>query len=517
MAKYLYGASVQGIQDFIFRTNELKDIVGGSALVQNVCSTLFEEFTFKQPCDMIVMAAGNIKCIFDDEEDCKKAVLKFPKKVMEYAPGITISQAVVEMESDFGTAVNELEKKLRAQRNRPAKSMSVGLMGIERSRKTGLPAVGIQKEKEKQKDKTQKKETEQDSVKIYVDEGTLEKRKGQDILDLCEKSFGYKPKKADVPFDIQDMISQNDWIAIIHADGNSLGEQVKERGNDKEKLKEFSAKLDDATKEAAQETYKKIEEKYYDKEKQSWGSKRIPMRPIVLSGDDMTMICRADIALDYATWFMQSFEEKTKEKGFPLTACAGIAYIKSSYPFYYGYNLAEALCSQAKTDAKSDKIKDKNNGTIPSCLMFHKVQSSFVEEYKEIVKKELSAGENIRFNFGPYYLKGQEQRWTVDKLKRTANMLLNTQDSKEGNAVKSTLRRWSTAIHNDRDAALQLKQRAETIIGNSDSDLKKLFMNMTEGEPRVNQKEKILHYYPTYDVLSLISVTNQKTEKGGRK
>ena len=26
---YLYGAAIQGIQNFIFQTNELKDIVGG--------------------------------------------------------------------------------------------------------------------------------------------------------------------------------------------------------------------------------------------------------------------------------------------------------------------------------------------------------------------------------------------------------------------------------------------------------------------------------------------------------
>ena len=33
---YLYGASVQGIQNFIFQTNELKDIVGASELVAQI-------------------------------------------------------------------------------------------------------------------------------------------------------------------------------------------------------------------------------------------------------------------------------------------------------------------------------------------------------------------------------------------------------------------------------------------------------------------------------------------------
>ena len=38
MSKYLYGAAVQGIQDFIFKTNELKHIVGASELVEQICT-----------------------------------------------------------------------------------------------------------------------------------------------------------------------------------------------------------------------------------------------------------------------------------------------------------------------------------------------------------------------------------------------------------------------------------------------------------------------------------------------
>ena len=41
--KYIYGASIQGIQSFIFQTNELKDIVGASELVENICTSLFEK------------------------------------------------------------------------------------------------------------------------------------------------------------------------------------------------------------------------------------------------------------------------------------------------------------------------------------------------------------------------------------------------------------------------------------------------------------------------------------------
>ena len=97
MSKYLYGAAVQGIQNFIFQTNQLSDIVGASELVENICTTLFRElvheFGDEYDKNSIVHAAGNIKHIFTDEKKCQDIVRDFPRKVVEYAPGITISQA----------------------------------------------------------------------------------------------------------------------------------------------------------------------------------------------------------------------------------------------------------------------------------------------------------------------------------------------------------------------------------------------------------------------------------------
>ena len=43
MEKFLYGASVQGIQSFIFQTNQLDDISGASELVESICTKAFEK------------------------------------------------------------------------------------------------------------------------------------------------------------------------------------------------------------------------------------------------------------------------------------------------------------------------------------------------------------------------------------------------------------------------------------------------------------------------------------------
>ena len=110
-----------------------------------------------------------------------------------------------------------------------------------------------------------------------------------------------------------------------------------------------------------------------------------------------------------------------------------LLFIKSSYPFYYGYELAEQLCKKAK-----DVAKKQNEKLAPSCLMFHKVQDSFIMRYDEIVKRELQIvyekdknndkqtkendkdiKKNVSFCFGPYFLDKKqtpENYYTINDL-----------------------------------------------------------------------------------------------------
>ncbi|MDE5795964.1 MAG: hypothetical protein K2H75_02525, partial [Muribaculaceae bacterium] len=317
---------------------------------------------------------------------------KFPKIVMEFAPGITISQSVVKYkEGEFAEAVQQLERNLRVQRNKPMRDLNIGLMGIRRSRETSLPAVEIRNNS-------------------FLDAGTYKKLYGdnsdRDSLALWRKFFG-GVKESRLAFEMQDLTSGNDWIAIIHADGNGLGRVVQQIGTSKEIFREFSHKLSEATNAAARKAFEEVVG--------TAGDGKIPMRPIVLSGDDLTVICRGDFAIPFTEAFIENFEKETKRllggilgKVFGadsnyLTACAGIAFVKSSFPFHYGYKLAESLCDRAKKDTK--KLYDAENGNLPaSCLMFHKVQDSFISNFEEVSVRELRPQANISFEFGPYYL-----------------------------------------------------------------------------------------------------------------
>lgn len=478
---YLYGAAVQGIQDFIFQTNELRDIVGASELVEQICTNAFEEFTKGVDGEPVVMAAGNIKFIFRSREDCERAVLLFPKKVMEMAPGVTISQAVVkyEIESGFGKAVDELEAKLRTQRNKKSPSITIGKIGMQRSRKTGRPVVFRDGQE-------------------HLDASIIEKRKYNRPLTLCEKFFGFKPKAELFSYNIGDMTGNNDWIAVIHADGNGLGAIVQKVGKNIADFRFFSEELDRATRKSAQEAYAELSEVAH-----FLPEKPIPIRPIVLSGDDMTVICRGDLAFDLCRLFLERFEENTKilapvlkkyqvfENGNDhLTACAGIAFIKSSYPFYYGYDLAEDLCTRAKKDAKAGDVAQKR---APSCLMFHKVQDSFVVSFDEISRRELTTS-TASFEYGPYYLDEKENRFTIERLAAICAML----EGEDGNAVKTDIRQWLSLMHTSEGSAKQKERRVSSLLSGR---CKRLFAEATEPVDRDGVKT-----YPAYDILSLKSI-----------
>lgn len=482
MSKYLYGAAVQGIQDFIFKTNELRHIVGASELVEQICTSAFDEFAKNG--ESVVRAAGNIKFIFDNEEDCRKAVREFPKKVMTMAPGVTISQAVIQLGDDFGKAINQIESLLKVQRNKPQRSVACGLMGIKRTNNTGLPVVTYKDE--------------------YKDESTIQKECYEDTKGLCIKSFGVPNLSSEaVAYDINEITGKNDWIAIIHADGNGLGKVVQKVGKNKDVFSRFSLQLDFATKEAAQIAYSKVAGVFHAKSV-------IPIRPVVLSGDDMTVIIRGDLAIQYANAFIKAFEEKTKEhlgdifreqsvfaEGEDyLTACAGIAFTKSSYPFYYGYQLAEELCCYAKKDTKA--IYEANSNHLPpSCLLFHKIQDSFIVSYEDIIKRELTARDGLSFKAGPYYVYPQNGKNTVDNLLE-ASKSINAQ-SEDG--VKSGLRNWISLRLESKSKANQRKNRMLQVF--SDENAKETIEKLTsETDNRCM----------AFDVLAYNTVMNQQTK-----
>lgn len=506
MTKYLYGANVKAVQSFIFQTGRLKEIIGASELVEQICSSLFKKQvgTSYNLDNCIISAAGIIKYVFDDKTQCQNLVKFFPKVVMEAAPGIVFNQAVVEMakEQPSHEELKELEQRLKTQRNKAAPPLETGLRVITRSPRTGLPAIIVDVGERLDKSTNLKKTAKYDGVG-----------------SLTNKLIG-DPKNFRFPEDIKEIAGKDNNIAIIHADGNNLGKAIRDLNENNttldsmdsiERNRIFSTAINDATlaaaKMAVQQTFKDLIE--HSARKSDGKAVVLPMRPVLLGGDDFTIICRAEYALKLTTDFLAEFEKesatsfkKHKLNLPPLTACAGIAYIKTNYPFHYGAKLAEDLCAYSKQEAKKHSANQ-----VPACLTFHRVQSSFVGDYSDIMEQELfAAATNLSLSGGPYYisLSGENQ---VSDLMKQVDCLKNK------NTPASKLREWFSTCHVDGNLAkkdlesiiriLETQHGQEIIEGLS---LDKLFEKLSE-KIKKSPEEKI--QTTLYDAITIHSLTNK--------
>lgn len=454
--KYLYGAAVQGIQSFIFGTNKLKEIVGASELVEQICTDLFYKNAniSKGNPNIILSAAGNIKYVFDDEQKCRDFVKKFPKAVSELAQGITISQAVIIFEGDdLSDSIQKLEDKLKEQRNIVAAPLEIGFMGLERARRTN--GVGV---------KFDEKEDE------VFDTATIAKINAGNNVALFEKMSGLKPTTSELAFDTEDITKsgKNSWIAVIHADGNGLGQILQNKGKElviASKFEKFSKTIEESTKKAIKKAFDEIVKNEYNEKN------KYPIRPIIIGGDDVTVIIRADLALTFTKIFLEQFEiessEKFKEIGLSeydkgLTSCAGIAYIKESYPLHYGLSLAEKLCSDAKKYVKKTKddgkLEDQQYGEMPkSAIAFYKVQESFVDDLKTLKERTLQTKTGLSYYAGPYKLE------EIKKLIKKLQILKEEADKNDKTKAVSKLRQIVSETYKDVSTSIFMMERMKEV------------------------------------------------------
>lgn len=162
-----------------------------------------------------------------------------------------------------------------------------------------------------------------------------------------------------------DKLEKLPWLGVVHADGNGFGKIFLDFGEASkvqsareyfDKLRRFSISLELCGIAAFAEALKKF----------PMHEKRQEMVPLVLGGDDLTVVCDGRHAIDFTKNYLEAFArltEKPKFDGFTneipaiaekqygrrnLGGAAGVAIVKPHFPFYRAYELAEALLKSAK-------------------------------------------------------------------------------------------------------------------------------------------------------------------------
>ncbi|MDY5486561.1 MAG: hypothetical protein SPF94_07440 [Desulfovibrio sp.] len=146
-------------------------------------------------------------------------------------------------------------------------------------------------------------------------------------------------------------------IALLHMDGNDLGRMFKNARDTEQKrscadyvkaMLNLSGIVDESNKAAFARAMYTIVDKDLHARKKNPASYVVPARPLVLGGDDLTVIVRADLAFAFADTYASTFEKETSQRGKPMSVGGGMVVMPSGYPFTRAYALAEELTDSAK-------------------------------------------------------------------------------------------------------------------------------------------------------------------------
>lgn len=120
----------------------------------------------------------------------------------------------------------------------------------------------------------------------------------------------------------------------------------------------------------------------------------IPVVPILLGGDDLTVLTEGRYALPFMASYLTAYEELTSQDTIlrhlsprarrdgvptPMTAAAGAAVVPRPFPFHLAYTLAERLVAEAKKVGKAERQEC-------STLTYHALFDSTVADAGELLK-----------------------------------------------------------------------------------------------------------------------------------
>lgn len=481
----------RGIQSYIFESGKLKEMVGASELVKELCESKLdsvinhlnlEEIRPESKSDASMLSGmkknqvffsrrsgGVFTALFADKSIRDRFLGVWSILVTTLVPGLETVHAVSESE-DLQKLIKETYDILGYNRNCPSPVLPEATPMHVLSPRTGKPAV--------------ENRLDASGERVWTDEASKVKIVAADYQgpDALSNSFlpaecnNYSfPKNLDYDSEGEFPFKKDSrYLGLIHADGNGLGQsliKIRESFKDGAEyavlLRLFSDRLEKSTKEAAQQATSCLIKKY-EKEKES---DVLPIRPLVLGGDDLTVLVRADYAMQYTEDYCKAFEEvtarnfadlnKISDGKIPakLTACAGVAYIKNNQPFMDAFELAESLCAESKKVSKA-----LNRETIPATVTSHVVSNSFIENYEAYKEKELTVrkgGKTFVATLGAYAIDETENDIpTLAALRKLCNEL------KKDGVTSSSIREYATMIFGDPNISREKWRRWIEILGN---------------------------------------------------
>lgn len=304
---------------------------------------------------------------------------------------VTDTKADCQINNDFHNLLNKAFSEMTGNFNRPSVMLPVASPVCQSTPRTGQIAVREERNKNRNEYRDLTKERTQflledrhcnrryfteylydKTIPEKIPQASSEKTSQENNDTPAEYRNAYIQKLINYSRTITDDTASARDVALIHLDGNGVGQTLmalktslknKDGSEYSKRMSKFSEILENITGGAVKDTMEAIIRKAGTKE-------NFFFRPLVVGGDDVTVLIEPRFAYDFVINFCKNFYKKSKEAinhkdnkdaitpiadalqkaGKPayLSASGGILFNKISHPFYNSLRIVEGLAEKAK-------------------------------------------------------------------------------------------------------------------------------------------------------------------------
>lgn len=426
-----------GIQRYIFGSNSLRHNIGASALVNSATHDwAFEELvamektnvnrsgfipeydkvgidTHDLNSELVYAGGGNAIIIFKDIEPAKEFTRRLTRRTLLDAPGLQLIVKHLEFDWNNDKLVKIVKSAMGAVNKKKLNHIhSAPLLGLGVTAEcqfTGLPAVDKHYESKK------------DAEEVYI---SSEVKCKFDYFPVADKRLNklvesVKPPNYEFVYNFDDFGTRHEssYIAVVHTDGNGMGKRFQnfDKENNREyiiKVRALSKSVEETSNNALCRTVERLIESIKSNkiEDKIEISGKLPFRPIVFGGDDVTFVCDGRLGLTLAEFYLRTLTSKNLSDKELLYARAGVAVVKSHYPFSRAVVLAEELTKSAKKYI-NERQKSPFNEKYLSAIDWHLASGGIMGELKDIRDRQYTVNADNLLYMRPLRLVSSDKDW----------------------------------------------------------------------------------------------------------
>jgi hypothetical protein len=175
------------------------------------------------------------------------------------------------------------------------------------------------------------------------------------------------------PQELQDLVGSR-YLALVYADGNGVGSAA---GASDVKRAQFFHR----NRVRMRRALKKAIDRHCP------ANGRAPLIPLMLGGDDLLVVCRADLALPFVVTLCEELAalQPEDEDGFTLTLGVGVVFARHTVPIHRLHEVAEQLADSAKRRFRGFEDTGGKGRSVVDWAVY---TTAWVEEPEDIRRRD---------------------------------------------------------------------------------------------------------------------------------